>query len=37
MYWIIKNGSQGTAMSAYGHLPDEVVWKIILYIRSLEK
>jgi hypothetical protein len=37
MYWIIKNGSQGTAMPAFADLPDEVVWKIILYIRSLEK
>ncbi len=37
MYWIIKNGSKGTGMPAYADLPDEVVWKIVLYIRSLEK
>ena len=37
MYWIIKNGSQGTGMPAFADLPDEVIWKIVHYIRSLEK
>jgi mono/diheme cytochrome c family protein len=37
MYWIIKNGSQGTGMPAFADLPDDVIWKMVLYIRSLEK
>jgi hypothetical protein len=37
MYWIIKNGSQGTGMPAFADLPDDVIWKIVHYIRSLER
>ena len=37
MYWIIKNGSKGTGMPAFADLPDEVIWKIVHYIHSLEK
>lgn len=35
LFWIIRNGSEGTAMPAFGHLPDESVWQIILYLREL--
>ena len=35
MFWIIKNGSQGTGMPPYKfNLRDEDIWKIILYIRK---
>ncbi len=35
LYWIIKNGSKGTSMPPYSHLPDEKIWQLIHYIRSL--
>ncbi len=37
LFWIIKNGSPGTGMMAFGGLPDEQVWQLIHYIRSLAK
>jgi mono/diheme cytochrome c family protein len=37
LYWIIKNGSPGTGMMAFPGLPDEQVWQLIHYIRSLAK
>jgi mono/diheme cytochrome c family protein len=37
MFWIIKNGSQGTGMMAFPGLSDEQVWQLIHYTRSLEK
>jgi mono/diheme cytochrome c family protein len=37
MYWIIKNGSTGTAMMAFKGMPDNQVWQLIHYIRSLTK
>lgn len=37
MFWIIKNGSPGTGMPAYKFLSDDEIWKLILYIRTLEK
>jgi mono/diheme cytochrome c family protein len=37
LFWIIKNGSPGTGMMAFGGLPDEHVWQLIQYIRSLAK
>ncbi|QPJ62424.1 MAG: cytochrome c [Candidatus Nitronauta litoralis] len=35
LYWIIKNGSKGTAMPSYSYLSDEKIWQLIHYIRSL--
>ncbi|NGZ95016.1 MAG: hypothetical protein CV089_02580 [Nitrospira sp. WS110] len=37
LFWIIKNGSPGTGMMAFAGLPDEQVWQLIHYIRSLAK
>ncbi len=37
LFWIIKNGSPGTGMMAFSGLPDEQVWQLIHYIRSLAK
>ncbi len=34
LFWIIKNGSPGTRMPAFGVLSDEQVWQLILYIRQ---
>ncbi len=34
LFWIIKNGSEGTGMPAFGQLPDESIWQIILYLRQ---
>jgi len=37
LFWIIKNGSSGTGMMSFAGLPDEQVWQLIQYIRSLAK
>jgi mono/diheme cytochrome c family protein len=37
LYWVIKNGSPGTGMMSFAGLPDEQVWQLIHYIRSLAK
>ena len=37
LFWIIKNGSPGTGMTAFGGLPDEQVWQLVRYIRSLAR
>jgi cytochrome c553 len=37
LFWIIKNGSKGTAMPAYSRLSDQKIWQLIQYIRSLSK
>ena len=37
LFWIIKNGSPGTGMMAFSGLPDEQVWQLVHYIRSLAK
>lgn len=34
LFWIIKNGSPGTAMPSFDYLGDDQVWQLILYIRS---
>lgn len=33
LFWIIQNGSEGTAMPAFTNLDDEQIWQLILYIR----
>ena len=37
LFWIIKDGSPGTGMMAFPGLPDEQVWQLIHYIRTLAK
>ena len=37
LFCIIKNGSPGTGMMAFTGLPDEQVWQLIAYVRSLAK
>jgi len=37
LFWIIKNGSPGTGMMPFPGLPDEQVWQLIHYVRSLAK
>ncbi|MFT4579824.1 MAG: cytochrome c553 [Nitrospinales bacterium] len=37
LFWIIKNGSKGSSMPSYSHLPDRKIWQLIHYIRSLTK
>jgi hypothetical protein len=37
LFWIIKNGSKGTAMPSYSKLPDKKIWQLIQYIRSLSE
>ena len=37
LFWIIKNGSKGSAMPAYSYLSDKKIWQLIHYIRSLSK
>ena len=34
LFWIIKNGSPGTAMPDFKYLEDDQVWQLILYLRS---
>lgn len=37
LFWIIKNGSKGTSMPSYAHLPDKKIWQLIHYIRTLSE
>ncbi|NIQ00439.1 MAG: c-type cytochrome [Nitrospinaceae bacterium] len=37
LFWIIKNGSGGTAMPSFDYLEDDQVWQLILYLRSFSK
>lgn len=37
MFWIIKNGSAGTGMTAFKTLKDEQIWQLIHYIRGFGK
>ncbi|MBM4127472.1 MAG: c-type cytochrome [Nitrospira sp.] len=37
LFWIIKNGSPGTGMMPFAGLPDEQVWQLVHYIRSMAK
>jgi mono/diheme cytochrome c family protein len=34
LFWVIKNGSPGTAMPSFKYLDDDQVWQLILYLRS---
>lgn len=37
LFWIIKNGAEGTGMMAFTSLADEQVWQLVHYIRTLAK
>ncbi|MDF0642470.1 MAG: c-type cytochrome [Nitrospira sp.] len=37
LFWIIKNGSPGTGMMSFAALPDDQVWQLIHYIRTLAR
>lgn len=37
LFWIIKNGSEGTGMPGFGHLPDDSIWKLVNYIRQFSR
>jgi len=37
LFWIIKNGSIGTGMMAFSGMPDNQIWQLIQYIRTLAK
>jgi mono/diheme cytochrome c family protein len=37
LFWIIKKGSIGTGMMSFAGMPDEQVWQVIQYIRTLAK
>lgn len=37
LYWVIKNGSEGTEMKGYKTLKDKEVWQIVAYIREFSK
>ena len=35
LYWIVRNGSPGTAMPPFDFLEDEEIWQLVHYLRSL--
>jgi hypothetical protein len=37
LFWVIRNGSSGTAMPAFKNLEDDQVWQLIHYIRHFSK
>jgi mono/diheme cytochrome c family protein len=37
LFWIIKNGSPGTGMMAFPTMPDDQIWQVIHFIRSLAR
>ena len=37
LFWIIRNGSPGTAMPAFKNLADDQIWQLILYIRHFAR
>ncbi len=37
LFWIIKKGSVGTGMMAFSGMPDNQIWQLIQYIRTLAK
>ncbi|TFG61508.1 MAG: c-type cytochrome [Nitrospirales bacterium] len=37
LFWIIKKGWTGTGMLSFAGMPDEQVWQVIQYIRTLAK
>ncbi len=37
MFWIIKNGSQGTGMPPFPFLSEDEIWSVITYVRQFAK
>jgi len=37
LFWIIKKGSPDTGMMAFSGMPDNQIWQLIQYIRTLAK
>lgn len=37
MFWVIKNGSQGTGMPPFPFLSEEEIWSVIHYVRQFSK
>jgi len=37
MFWVIKNGSQGTGMPAFPELTEQQVWLLVLHLKRLGK
>jgi mono/diheme cytochrome c family protein len=37
LFWIIQNGSPGTAMPSFHTLPDAEIWQVVSYLRELAK
>jgi mono/diheme cytochrome c family protein len=37
LFWIVRNGSPGTSMPAFGSLRDDQIWQIVLYLRALAR
>ncbi len=35
LYWIVRNGSPGTAMPPFDFLEDEEIWQLVLHLRAL--
>ena len=35
LFWIIQNGSSGTAMPAFSNLNNEQIWQLVLFLRTL--
>lgn len=35
LFWIIRNGSEGTAMPSHEKLSDEEIWQLVAYLREL--
>lgn len=37
LFWVIQNGSSGTAMMAYKGLQEDQIWQLVLYLRKFAK
>ncbi|MCH7623509.1 MAG: c-type cytochrome [Nitrospinae bacterium] len=37
LFWVIKNGSQGTGMPAYPELTEKQIWQLVLHLRGLSQ
>lgn len=37
LFWIIKNGSEGTGMPSFSDLSDDQIWQLVHYIRQLSQ
>jgi cytochrome c553 len=37
IFWIIRNGSAGTAMASHRELSDEQIWQLVMYLQQFSK